>query len=276
MKIKKEKKPQRKNKMSTPIYQVDAFTSQPFRGNPAGVCLLSEPRADAWMQDVAREMNLSETAFLVPEQDGYRLRWFTPAVEVDLCGHATLGSAHILFETGRVKADAEIHFYTRSGLLTAVRSGAWIELNFPVKPVAECALPQGMQAALGVPFTFVGKSQFDYLVEVADEAALRGITPDFAVLYQVEARGVIVTSRAASPQFDFVSRFFAPRVGVNEDPVTGSAHCVLAHYWSLKLGKTTFMAHQASARGGDLRVRLDGERVLIGGQAVTVIKGDLI
>lgn len=262
--------------MSISIYQVDAFTNQPFRGNPAGVCLLTEPKTDAWMKDVAKEMNLSETAFLLPENDGYRLRWFTPAVEVDLCGHATLGSAHILFSTGMVKPDAEIHFYSRSGLLTAVRGGEWIELNFPVKPVAEAPVPEGMQTALKVNMMYVGKSQFDYLVEVADEDIVRKVTPDFVQLLQVEARGVIVTSRASTPGYDFVSRFFAPRVGINEDPVTGSAHCVLAHYWAQKLGKNSFMAYQASARGGELRIRLDGDRVRIGGQAVTVIKGELV
>jgi PhzF family phenazine biosynthesis protein len=227
------------------------------------------------MQSVATEMNLSETAFLLAEADGYRLRWFTPAVEVQLCGHATLASAHVLWETGGLAPDQEARFFTLSGLLTANRSGDWIELNFPVKPVLEAEAPAGLVEALGVQPVTIGRSQFDYLVELETEEAVRGLTPDIARLKGVEARGIIVTSRSHSGRYDFVSRFFAPAVGVTEDPVTGSAHCALAPYWAEKLGKNEMLAYQASARGGEVRVKLNGERVLLGGKAVTVLQGEL-
>jgi PhzF family phenazine biosynthesis protein len=259
-----------------PLYQVDAFTSQPFHGNPAGVCLLAKPQPDAWMQAVAAEMNLSETAFLLPEANGYRLRWFTPAVEVDLCGHATLASAHILWETGRLAADQIANFYTKSGLLTACKDGSWIELNFPVKLVEQVDAPAGLAEALGVKPIFTGKNIFDYLVEVEHEDMVRTVQPNIARLKEIPARGVIVTSRSASAEYDFVSRFFAPRVGVNEDPVTGSAHCCLVPYWSEKLGKASMKAYQASARGGELRVAMDGERVRLAGQAVTIFTAELV
>lgn len=262
--------------MEMPIYQVDAFNSEPFHGNPAGVCLLSQPQSDEWMQNVAREMNLSETAFLLPEGDAYRLRWFTPAVEVDLCGHATLASAHVLWESGKASKDQELRFNTRSGLLTARRVGGWIELNFPVTPVEPTPAPAGLEEMLGCKFTFCGKSIFDYLVEVENEATVRNLKPDFIRLKELPARGIIVTSQATTPGYDFVSRFFAPPAGIDEDPVTGSAHCALAPYWSKKLAKTNFNACQVSARTGILRVQLDGERVRIQGQAVTVIKGLLV
>jgi PhzF family phenazine biosynthesis protein len=264
-----------------PFYQVDAFTCEPFHGNPAAVCLLSEKRSDIWMQAVAQEMNLSETAFLLPEADGYRLRWFTPLVEVDLCGHATLASAHILFETSdanrqRLGRADTARFYTRSGLLTAKWVEGWLELNFPIKPVEAVQPPEGLVEALGVSPNWVGKSLFDILVEVDDEMAVRQAKPDFALLKAVEARGVILTSRSSTSEYDFISRFFAPRVGVNEDPVTGSAHCVLVPYWAQKLGKTEFTAYQASKRGGVLKLRLDDGRVIIAGQAVTVLCGELV
>lgn len=257
----------------TPIYQVDAFSSQPFRGNPAGVCLLSAPQPDLWMQKVSMEMNLAETAFLLPEGEGYRLRWFTPTVEVDLCGHATLAAAHILWETGREKLSTEIRFYTRSGLLTAERCEGRIALNFPVTPVEPIAMPAGLEDALGVKVNFVGKSVFDYLVELENETAVCQLKPDLERLKTYPVRGIIVTSQASTASLDFVSRFFAPQSGINEDPVTGSAHCSLAHYWSRKLNKTEFNAYQASIRGGELLVRLEGERVFILGQAVTTIRG---
>ncbi|HEX2979761.1 MAG TPA: PhzF family phenazine biosynthesis protein [Anaerolineaceae bacterium] len=258
-----------------PLYQVDAFTDQPFKGNPAGVCLLDQAHPEGWMQALAAELKHSETAFLLPEADGYRLRWFTPAAEVKLCGHGTLASAHVLFETGRVEPQGTACFYTLSGLLTACQSDGWTELNFPATQAQPAAAPEGMLAALGISEPlFVGKNGMDYLVEVAEEDQVRALKPDFAALKSVPARGVIVTTRGGG-EFDFVSRFFAPFVGVNEDPVTGSAHCTLAPYWSAKLGKDQFTAYQASPRGGVLRLLLAGGRVLIRGQAVTILEGEL-
>ncbi len=262
--------------MGQKFTQVDAFTNIPFAGNPAAVCVLPEPADAGWMQLVAREMNLAETAFLLRQEDGFNLRWFTPAVEVDLCGHATLASAHVLWEEGHLPPEAPARFHTRSGLLTCARQGAWIEMNFPATPAEPAEAPPELTRALGASASYVGQSRFDYLVEVASEEVVRGLTPDITLLEQVEARGVIVTSRAASPEYDFVSRFFAPRTGVNEDPVTGSAHSCLTPYWAGRLGKSELRAYQASARGGALRVRLEGERVVIAGQAVTVLRGELL
>jgi len=262
--------------MSLRITQVDAFTNRPFAGNPAAVCILPKAADPPWMLNVAREMNLAETAFLVKQRDGYDLRWFTPAVEVDLCGHATLASAHVLWEDGRLKPNEQARFHTKSGLLTADRRHSWIELDFPATPPAVAPAPPGLIEAIGARSKFVGRSRFDYLVEVEDEATLRRLTPDLNAVSHVQARGVIVTSRSDGTNgYDFVSRFFAPQSGVPEDPVTGSAHCALAPYWSAKLGKKEFVAHQASSRGGELRLRLVGDRVKIGGQAVTVLRGEL-
>jgi predicted PhzF superfamily epimerase YddE/YHI9 len=255
---------------------VDAFTDRPFAGNPAAVVPLSEWPDDAWLQRVAMEMNLSETAFLVQEAGGYRLRWFTPKVEVALCGHATLASAHVLWSEGCVSPVAEIHFHTQGGLLKAARKEAWIELDFPVNPPTETSPPPGLIEALGASARYVGRSRFDYLVEVESEDTVRRLAPDFARLSGLEARGVIVTSRSATPRYDFVSRFFAPRAGVNEDPVTGSAHCCLGPYWQGRLGKSQFTAYQASARGGVVHVRMVGDRTFLGGQAVTVARGELV
>ena len=264
--------------MSLRIVQVDAFASRPFSGNPAAVCVLPAPRDERWMQDVACEMNLAETAFLHPENEGYRLRWFTPTIEMALCGHATLASAHVLWEEGRLPADRQARFHTQSGLLTADRRDDWIELDFPATPPAPAAPPAGLTAALGggVGPRWVGRSKFDYLVELDSEATVRALTPDLAALETVEARGMIVTSRATTPGYDFVSRFFAPRSGVPEDPVTGSAHCALTPFWSERLNQTQMTAYQASSRGGVIRVRLAGDRVMLAGQAVTVLRGDLL
>jgi PhzF family phenazine biosynthesis protein len=267
--------------MSLPIVQVDAFTAVPFAGNPAAVCLLPAAREEAWMQHVAREMNLAETAFLVRRAaagdgaDGFDLRWFTPVVEVALCGHATLASAHALWENGDLRQDETARFHTKSGLLTAVKQDDWIEMDFPATPPVAAEPPPGLAEALGVTCREVGRSRFDYLVEVESESIVRAIAPDFRRLRALPVRGVIVTSRAESGEYDFASRFFAPAAGVDEDPVTGSAHCCLTPYWSRKLGKTTFVARQLSARGGTLRLRLDGDRVKLGGQAVTVLRGTL-
>jgi len=275
--------------MKLPLYQVDAFTSRPFKGNPAAVCLLDAPRPDEWMLALAQEMNLSETAFLLPEGDGYSLRWFTPAVEVDLCGHATLASAHILFETGRLAPGATARFNSRSGLLTAIRAGGWIELDFPAAPVEPTApLPellealgmqdaQDTQTAQGAQPGFTGKASDNmYLLELESEAEVRRLQPDFTRLKAIQSvRAVIVTSLAQAAGYDFVSRFFAPRMGINEDPVTGAAHTHLTPYWAARLGRTSFSAYQASSRGGDLRLRLAGDRVRIAGQAITVFSTEL-
>lgn len=261
--------------MPFPLFHVDAFTDRPFAGNPAAVCLLPAWRDDRWLQAVAREMNLAETAFLVSGADRFDLRWFTPTVEVDLCGHATLASAHVLWQHEQATAD-ELVFSTRSGILKAVRHGDHIELDFPVTPEAAADAPPGLLEALGVPARYVGKSRFDYLVEVESEAVLRGVAPDLRRLATVPVRGIIVTSTSADPQFDFVSRFFAPRTGIDEDPVTGSAHCSLADFWRKRLGKTEFVAFQASARGGVVRVRIVKDRALLGGSAITVARGELL
>jgi PhzF family phenazine biosynthesis protein len=265
--------------MTQAITQVDAFTSKPFAGNPAAVCFLTTPRSDLWMQQVAREMNLSETAFvstLAGKANEFNLRWFTPAVEVDLCGHATLASAHALWEQGRVDARKEISFHTRSGILTASRNDKWIEMDFPATPPRPIPPPQGLAEILGVTPKYVGQSRFDCLAELESEEAVRTLKPDLAMLKAWPMRGLIVTSRAASTEFDFISRFFVPAVGIDEDPVTGSAHCCLGPYWQSQLGKSQFIAHQASARGGELRVEVKGERVLLSGQAVTVLRGELV
>lgn len=258
-----------------PLYQVDAFADQPFAGNPAGVCLLDGVYPDAWMQSLAAELKHSETAFLLPENDGYRLRWFTPGAEVDFCGHATLASAHILFETGRVSPGQDLRFFTRSGLFTACLDQAGIVLNFPATPAQPALPPEGLLAALGIrQAVYVGKNAYDYLIEVAEESEVRSLKPDFRALGTIPARGVIVTARGAGG-YDFVSRFFAPSVAVDEDPVTGSAHCTLAPYWSERLGQDSFTAYQASQRGGILRIRLSGDRVLVTGKAVTIYEAHL-
>lgn len=267
--------------MGQSIRQVDAFTATPFVGNPAAVCVLSESAEVQWMQQVAHEMNLAESAFLHRQEDGFNLRWFTPTVEMDLCGHATLASAHILWEEGYLQPGEPARFHTRSGLLTATSDGSWIELSFPAAPAADVDhVPLELLEALGLVPTSVGGvgkvHEEDYLLEVDSEATLRAITPDLVRLAQAPARVVTVTSHSDSPAYDFVVRVFAPRVGIPEDPVTGSVQCTLAPYWSQRLGNRELVAYQASERGGVLRVRVDGERVAIRGQAVTVLRGELL
>ena len=262
--------------MKQPIVQVDAFTAKPFAGNPAAVCIMDSPRDEQWMQDVAREMNLSETAFLHPENGGYRLRWFTPTVEVALCGHATVASAHVLYETGALPRGKQARFHTLSGLLTAEAEDGWIKLDFPAKAPEPADAPPHFDKALGSPkMKYIGKNVFDYIVEVESEEVVRSMKPNFSLLELVDARGVIVTARADDSKFDFVSRFFAPAAGVPEDPVTGSAHCCLTPYWSEKLKKKDMVGYQASARGGVVKVALRGDRVWLYGQAVTVLRGEL-
>ncbi|HLG75092.1 MAG TPA: PhzF family phenazine biosynthesis protein [Ktedonobacteraceae bacterium] len=265
--------------MGIAMIQADAFTDRPFAGNPAAVCVLPEPRNAEWMQDVASEMNLSETAFLVPREDGFDLRWFTPLTEVELCGHATLASAHVLWEQGYLKPEDVARFHTLSGLLTARRDGEWIELDFPATPPQPAEAPEGLLAALGLTEASVhsvGQSRFDYLVEVVSEELVSALKPNFSQLQTIPTRAIIVTSRASRPGYDFVSRVFAPRLGIDEDPVTGSAHTCLAPYWCQKLERDTLVGYQASHRGGIVRVRLDGDRVLLGGRAVTVLRADLV
>jgi predicted PhzF superfamily epimerase YddE/YHI9 len=261
--------------MTIPLFHVDAFADGPFTGNPAAVCLLPAWKNDRWLSGVAAEMNLSETAFLVRRADGYDLRWLTPTVEVDLCGHATLASAHVLWRHGFADDD-KLRFSTRSGVLTAVRRGEEVELDFPLTPAEPADPPPGLLESLGTKASYVGRSRFDYLVEVASGDELRRLAPDFQKLAAVSARGVIVTARSDDGRFDFVSRFFAPAAGVAEDPVTGSAHCCLADHWQRRLGKGEFTAYQASARGGVVQVRVDGGRAKLAGRAVTIAKGELL
>ncbi|MDP7051204.1 MAG: PhzF family phenazine biosynthesis protein [Verrucomicrobiota bacterium] len=261
--------------MSIPIFQVDAFTAKPFAGNPAAVCLLKEEGEADWMQSVAAEMNLSETAFLTPQKDGFGLRWFTPKTEVDLCGHATLASAHVLWETDRLASDEVARFDTCSGGLTARQDGDWIELDFPVTRAEPVEPPPGLSDMIGSVPKFVGRSRFDLLIELADATELHELEPDFVGLSHLPVRGFIVTARSDMPEYDFLSRFFAPAAGINEDPVTGSAHCTLAPYWAEKLGKNEMMAYQASPRGGVVKMQLEGNRILLRGQAVTVLRGEL-
>jgi len=262
--------------MSHILHVVDAFTDHPFSGNPAAVCLLKQPADETWMMLVAREMNLSETAFLHRVEGGFSLRWFTPTVEVALCGHATLASAFTLWETGVLQSDQPARFHTLSGWLTCRREAGWIAMDFPARACEPCAAPIGLATALGCEPVACGLNGMDYLVEVAGEAALRAMTPDFTTLSLLPVRGVIVTCRSESPLFDFVSRFFAPAAGVNEDPVTGSAHCALGPYWQARLGKADFTAYQASQRGGVVKLSTQGERVILRGQAVKMSEVKLL
>jgi len=258
------------------LFQIDAFADVPFTGNPAAVCLLGDrDPAAIWMQQVAAEMNLSETAFVRRQGDDWSLRWFTPAVEVALCGHATLASAHALLEEGLLMSGGTARFLTMSGVLTATHRGDLIEMDFPAKVAVPVVPIDGLLDGLRANAVHVARNEFDYLVEVETEAELRALRPDHAALRRLEARGVIVTSRASTPGFDFVSRFFAPGSGVDEDPVTGSAHCALGPYWAERLGKKEFVAFQASARGGVVHVRFQGDRVGLAGRAQTVLRGEL-
>ena len=234
------------------VFQVDAFTNEIFKGNPAAVCLFVENEDDAWLQNMAKEMNLSETAFLNPFKEGFNLRWFTPAIEVDLCGHATLAAAHVLWETRELSEGEEAIFYSLSGVLKARKLGEWIELDFPAEEETPTDPPKELLEALGVQPSYVGRNRFDYLVVIDSEQELKKISPNMELLKKLGNRGLIVTSKSENSEFDFVSRFFAPGLGIDEDPVTGSAHCCLAPYWSRVLNKTELVAYQASRRGGVL------------------------
>jgi PhzF family phenazine biosynthesis protein len=256
------------------MYVVDAFTDRPFAGNPAAVCFLAAPPEDPWMQRVAAEMRLSETAFLTPLEDGYRLRWFTPAVEVDLCGHATLAAAHVLWETGRLQPGAQARFHTRSGLLTVDQIARDLVMDFPARPAEPCREWDDLPGVLQARARFIGKNGMDALVELEDARVIRSLQPDFVRLSDYPVRGMIITARSDEPAYDFVSRFFAPRAGVPEDPVTGSAHCCLGPYWSERLGKPDLVGYQASERGGVVRVGVRGNRVQLGGRAVLVLSGE--
>ena len=264
--------------MAVPVHQVDAFTGSAFGGNPAAVCLLDEPADPAWMQCIATEMNLSETAFLVPAGPArWDLRWFTPSVEVDLCGHATLASAHVLWQERLDGGSDRLEFATRSGTLSACRTGDAIELDFPARPAEDAAPPPDLLEALGVEAERTATNGSDWLVEVGSEAEVRGARPDIRRLATVACRGVILTALAddATPA-DVVSRFFAPSIYIDEDPVTGSAHCTIGPWWTARVGRDDLVARQVSNRGGEVRVRVQGDRVGLGGRAVTVLRGELL
>lgn len=267
--------------MNVRIHQIDAFTDRPFCGNPAAVCIVDSSTTDAWMQNVAAEMNLAETAFLVRTDDGYALRWFTPLLEVDLCGHATLASAHMLWDTGIESSESEIRFETKSGILTARRDDDWIELNFPSEPASPAPVAVHTELLLALRITqnqvnYIGSNRMDLLLEIESVAALIAIAPDMVQLAKLPYRGVIVTAKSNETGKDFLSRFFAPAAGVPEDPVTGSAHCCLAPYWQSRLNKDSMVGYQASRRGGFVAVVVQGDRVLLRGKAVTVLRGDLV
>ena len=264
--------------MKQSVIQVDAFTDKPFAGNPAAVCVSETPLDEAIMQQIAAEMNLSETAFLYPlaGEGNYSLRWFTPTDEIGLCGHATLASAHVLWTEGYLAADIKARFQTSSGELLASRQGELIQLDFPVQPVHDASVSPAMVVAMNhADIVHGARNEFNYLVELRSQKAVTNIKPDLNKLAKLPYQGIIVTSVGDSP-YDFVSRYFAPAIGIPEDPVTGSSHCSLAPYWQNKLGKDTMVAYQASARGGVLYVECTPNRVYISGQAVTVLRGELL
>lgn len=261
--------------MGAPLFVVDAFTETAFGGNPAAVCLLDAPAEPEWMQAVAAEMNLSETAFVTPAGAEFGLRWFTPTVEVPLCGHATLASAHVLWE-GWLPLDVSARFQTASGLLTCTRSEDLIEIDLPADPPEPVAVTSDLTDALGIEVLEAATSRVGKVVALTDAAAVRGLEPDFTTIARLDGPGVIVTAASDVPEVDFISRYFAPAVGIDEDPVTGAAHCVLAPFWATRLGRDELVGYQASARGGTVRCRVNGDRVVLGGHAVTVTRGELL
>ncbi len=266
--------------MQHTIHLVDSFASKPFTGNPAAVCLIGGPVDEQWMQQTAMEMNQAETAFLMPESGGYRLRWFTPVMEVELCGHATLAAAHTLWEVGTEPVQATIEFHTLSGKLTARIVDGWIELDFPAERESPCeSPPDGLLASLGIQspdILYIGKNRFDYIVQVGNANRIRQLAPDFAALAQVPCRGVMVTAISDTAEYDFISRFFGPSAGIDEDAATGSAHCCLAPFWQGRLQKQQMLGYQASKRGAFVRVEVRGDRVILAGQAVTILRGELV
>lgn len=258
----------------TKLFHVNAFSQRPFGGNPA-VVVLGPERSDAELQAMAAEFNLSETAFLTPIGDAhYRLRWFTPAVEVDLCGHGTLAAAHVLWQTGEVAGAQTLRFETRSGELLARCDGEWIQLDFPRIPLSPLILDPAYAEALGCKPLQTLAAGAKFLLELAREEEIEELAPDFNALRALPGRGLMVTAPSSSSGDDFVSRYFAPWVGVEEDPVTGSNHCALVPFWAERLGKTQLKARQISARGGALRLSLEGDRVLMSGQALTLWQGE--
>lgn len=258
-----------------PIFIVDTFANVLFKGNPAAVVLLEEPADADWMQKVAMEMNQAETAFVTPQEKGFGLRWFTPTVEVDLCGHATLASAHILWKLHKLSKHDHIAFQTRSGWLICTRNEQTIQLDFPALESKPCQDAPDLLDALHVKNGIILQNKMDYMVVVSDEPTVRELKPNMQALAEIKSRGVIVTAASVNPSIDFVSRFFAPSCGIPEDPVTGSAHCALAPYWAEQLGKNPLVGYQASPRGGYVHVEVKGDRVLLRGQAVTFLKGEL-
>jgi PhzF family phenazine biosynthesis protein len=262
--------------MTPLLFTVDAFTNKPFSGNPAAVCVTHKRLPTRWMQTLAHELGLSETAFVQMGSSEIALRWFTPEVEVDLCGHATLASAFVLWTNTLHSTEHPLRFATRSGPLTCTWRDGWVDMDFPALPCGPTDCAAQLAQILGTEPVGAGFNGTDLLAEIAGEDALRRLTPDLNALRELPARGLIVTSRSASAEYDFVSRFFAPRAGIAEDPVTGSAHCALAPYWAKKLRKKRFRAFQASRRGGVVVAELRGaDRVLLSGQAVTISRMEL-
>ncbi len=267
------------DRMPTRFYHVDAFTSVPYTGNPAVVCPLDGPASPHWMQDVAAEMNVSETAFFHrngPDSDTFHLRWFTPITEVDLCGHATLASAHVLREDGIVPVGQTVRFQTASGLLTVEIGDDLLCMDFPAERAEAVDTPEALATGLGVQPIWVGRNRLDYVAELESAAIVGELTPDLRALADLPGRGVIVTARGEEPGIDYVCRVFGPKTGIPEDPATGSAQCALGPYWAEKLGKAELAAYQSSRRGGHMHVRPQGQRVIISGQSVTISSGELL
>ena len=264
--------------MKTPkiIYQVDAFTTQPFKGNPAGVCVLNDEPSESWMQNIAMEMNLSETAFVFPVNDIRTIRFYTPEAEIVLCGHATLSASHILYETGIVKSDEEIKFSSKAGVLLIIKHGDWITMNFPSYKLEKIEIPPEFMKLTGKQPTELYRAGYGWtLALLKNENEVITMKPAFQLMKQSEFGDLIVTAPSSEPEYDFCVRCFAPALGIDEDPVTGSAHCALVPFWHGKTGKSQFVSHQVSKRGGILKVALKGERVEISGQATTIFKADL-
>jgi PhzF family phenazine biosynthesis protein len=258
------------------IYQVDAFTAEPFKGNPACVCILEQEPSGSWMQSIAMEMNLSETAFIFPGEEIRNIRFYTPEAEIELCGHATLSSSHILYETGIVKNDEEIKFSSKAGILSIKKRGDWITMNFPSYNLKEIAIPSEFNILTGKQPTELYRAGYGWtLALLKDENEVKTMKPDFQAMKQSEFGDLIVTALSSVPEFDFCVRCFAPALGINEDPVTGSAHCALVPFWNSKTGKSDFISHQVSKREGILKVSLKEDRVEISGQAVTVFKAEM-